>query len=436
MQKKDFDLLRKEDNLSPFDSFTLSNPIIEGSEYEFSSPLFHSNDYFEKNNSCKGDPESESNLLHFSYQNYEYEDMCNLDNQAQNFLQKKRSKDNNVIDIINDDSNEIKNSLDIINNEENNNQDISTKTKINGEILMQKKEDEFQKSYEGNLSSKKKIFQVIHVMHKNNQNGPNDIKNSKNSGSERGKGKDNISIILFKQVNDRFLKRLNANSKQKIYPPNHYIFTHNTNLVDMYVFLDIQHINFLYMTPKDKKAFDQLLLDLKIKKKRKKKETKLNKNSKENKDVINILLNDGYIDQKEIQNIETVNYVFIKYLKDNGCKDKNDDDILHKEDKDKFHQFLIESGKKKTFDYQKKNKENLKNIDNKEKNMTLRELLQEFFYSQEYKDFKKIKKVEEIDKKFKNHKKYSLLDMDEKGNIGFIRMIEEDCGLNDEQKKK
>jgi hypothetical protein len=190
------------------------------------------------------------------------------------------------------------------------------------------------------------------------------------------------------------------------------------------------------MTQKDKKALNQLLIDLKIKKKFKKIETNLTEKSKEYKDVINLLLKDGYLTQKEIQNIETVNYSFIKYLKDNGCKDKNEDDILYKEDRDKFHQLLIQLGIKKTFDLQKKNEENLKNEDNKEKNMTLRELLQEFFYSQEYEDFKKIKKVEEIDKKFKIKKKYSLLDMDEKGKIGFIRMFEEDCGLNDEKKNK
>ena len=88
--------------------------------------------------------------------------------------------------------------------------------------------------------------------------------------------------------------------------------------------------------------------------------------------------------------------------------------------------------------------------------MTLRQLIQEYFkFHKEHENLKKNeeidkksekkkkysyenfkKDVEEIDKKFENQKKYSLLDMDEKGNIGFIRMIEEDCGLNNEQKKK
>ena len=51
-----------------------------------------------------------------------------------------------------------------------------------------------------------------------------------------------------------------------------------------------------------------------------------------------------------------------------------------------------------------------------------------------YENFKE--EVEEIDKKFKNQKNYSLLDMDKNEKIGFIKMIEEDCGLNDEKKNK
>ena len=433
---KDFDLPKEKDDLTPSYDFTPKNTFNEHSESNFSQFHFPYTFNFENKNSFIDGSESESNLLHFS--NQTVEDIFTSDNLANHFLQKKRSKDKHGIDIISDiisdDSNEIKNLINILNNEENNNQEISTKNIE--EILMSKKGNEFQMSYEENLFLKENTFQVRFVMNNINQNRLNDIKNSKNIGSERGKDKDNFTIILFKQVNDRFLKRLNANSNQKIHPPNHYIFTHDTNLVDIYVFLDIQHKNFLFMTQEDKKTLDQLLIDLKIKKKFKKKETYLTEKSKEYKDVINLLLKNHYINQKEIQNIETVNNVFIKYLKDNGCKDKNEDDILYKEDRDKFHQLLIDLKIKKTFDHQKKNKDNFKNIDNKDKNMTLRELLQEFFYSQEYEDFKKIKKVEEIDKKFKIQKKYSLLDMDEKGKIGFIRMFEEDCGLNDEKKNK
>jgi hypothetical protein len=188
------------------------------------------------------------------------------------------------------------------------------------------------------------------------------------------------------------------------------------------------------MTPKDKEALDQLLFDLEIKKQTQKKETQLTEKSKDYKYVIKLLLMDGYINEKEIPNIGTINKLYIKLLKKYGIKDENDD-VLYKEDNDKFSELLIQKKIKKTFDLQIKNQNNLKGRNNIEINMTLRQLIQEYFKSQ--KEYDNLKKdVEKIDKKFENQKKYSLLDMDEKGKIGFIRMIEEDCGLNDEKKNK
>ena len=448
---QEIDLPGKKDSLALWFYFTHTNPFIKDSESESSQsslPLSDSNDSdalnFEKNNSCIGGPESESKFLPFF--NQIPEDIFNSDNRDLHFLQKKRSKD----------SNEIKKSIDTINNEEKNNQDISTKNKR--EILMSIKENEFQKSYEGNLSLKEDEFQVKFVTNMLNQDGPNDVKNSKNSGSERGQDKDNFSIKLFYHLNHWVLEKLNFNSNKKenkIHTPNHYIFTHDTNLVDIYVFLDIQYKNFLCMTPKDKEALDQLLFDLEIKKQNQKKETQLTKKSKDYKYVIKLLSMDKYIiNEKELPNIGTINNLYIKLLKEYGLKDKNEN-VLYKEDNDKFSQLLIQKGIKGTLDLQKKNQKNLKDKDNIEINMTLRQLIQEYFkFHKKHENFKKNveeidkksekkysyenfkKDVEKIDKKFENQKKYSLLDMDEKGNIGFIRMIEEDCGLNNEQKKK
>ena len=210
------------------------------------------------------------------------------------------------------------------------------------------------------------------------------------------------------------------------------------------------------MTPKDKEALDQLLFDLEIKKQTQKKETPLTEKSKDFQYVIKLLSMDGYINEKEIPNIGTINNLYIKVLKKYGIKDKNDD-VLYKEDNDKFSQLLIQKGIKKTFGLQKNNQKNLKGKDNIKINMTLRQLIQEYFKSQkEYDNFEKDveeidknfenqkkysfenfkKDVEEIDKKFENQKKYSLLDIDKNGKIGFIKMIEEDCGLNDEKKNK
>ena len=304
---KDCDLLRKKHDLTLLEHFTPAlNTIIKDSESKFSPLLFHSNVpdilNFESNNSCIKGSESESNLLHFSDQSQE--DTPNPDIRIHNFLQRKRSKDKygfDTFDEINDDSDEIKNSMGAINNEENNNQDISTKN--TGKILLLKTENEFQNRYEGDLRSKNNTFQVKFVTNKINQNGPNGTKNSKNSASERGKDKDNFSIKLFTYLNHWILERLNSNSNsnQKLHPPNYDIFTHNTNLVDIFVFLDIQYKNFLCLTPKDKETLDQLLFYLEIKKQNKKKETKLTEKSKKYKDVIKLLRMDGYINEKKYQ---------------------------------------------------------------------------------------------------------------------------------------
>ena len=233
---KDFDFRGEKNNLALLEFLTLPKPIIEDSKSESPCPLSDSNDSdalnFEEKNSCIGSLESESNLLHSHCQTHE--NRFGFKYRAKNFLQKKRS---NRIDTIKEDSDKIKNSMGEMNNEENNNQCISIKNF--GETFLSEKENEFQKRCEGNLSLKKNTFQV---------SGPNDIKNSKNSGSERVKDKDNFSIKLFTNLNHWILERLNSNSKEKknkIHPPNYDIFTHDTNFVDIYVFLDIKYKNFL-----------------------------------------------------------------------------------------------------------------------------------------------------------------------------------------------
>jgi hypothetical protein len=265
---KNLDLLGKKDGLALNELLTQPEPIIEDSKSESPCPLSASNGSDTLNVEEKSfftvRLDSESNLLHSICQTHE--DIFSFEYPAQNFLQKKQKRSNRI-DTKKEDSDKNKNSMGEMNNEENNNQGIS----INnfGEAFLSKEENELQKRCEGNLSLKNNTFQV---------SGPNDIKNSKNNGSERGKDKDNISINLFTKLNQWILKRLNSNSnekKKKIHTPNYKIFTHDTNLVNIYVFLDIKYKNFLFMTQKDKKALNQLLIDLKIKKKFKKIETNL-----------------------------------------------------------------------------------------------------------------------------------------------------------------
>lgn len=250
---------------------------------------------------------------------------------------------------------------------------------------------------------------------------------------ERKKDKDNFSIKLFKDLNDWFLEYANLNNEKRKIKPNYYIFTHNTNSVDIYVFLDISYENILYMTPKIKEALDQLLVDLKIKKIQKKKETPITEKSKEYKDVIKLLSINDYIKRDEKYSIEEINYFTIKYLKDNGYKNSNED-VLYKKDKDKIIQILIEQNLKKTRDNQQNNKNDLNNKNIEHINKTLRELIKQFYQSQNFEKFKQ--KVKDIDENFKKKKKYKYSLLDKKEYVGFIKMVEEDCNLNNEQKKK
>jgi hypothetical protein len=235
--------------------------------------------------------------------------------------------------------------------------------------------------------------------------------------SERQKQKDNFSIKLFKSLNDWILQTTSLNEEERKIKPNYNVFTHNTNLVDIYIFLDIKYKNLLCMTPEDKEALNELLNELKIKKQRKKKKIPINENSKE-KDDIN-------------QNIKEINSLAVKLLQDKGLNDPKEVD-LYKKDIDDISKPLKQNNLKRSRHNQEKNKNILKDLEIKEVNMTLRELIIQFYKSSEFAIFRK--KVEYIDEAFKKQKKnkYSLLDKDEYN--GFIRMIEEDCNLSKNQK--
>ena len=103
--------------------------------------------------------------------------------------------------------------------------------------------------------------------------------------SQRKIQMDNYSIKLFKAINDWVIFKIqnqipdSLSQKKKINPPDYDVFTHNTNLLDIRFFLDIQYKNILQMTKQDKEKLDQLLILLNIKKPillDKKKETDLN----------------------------------------------------------------------------------------------------------------------------------------------------------------
>ena len=293
---------------------------------------------------------------------------------------------------------------------------------------------------------------TITIKNNNNSstNNETDQISKKNIIYKRAAQKDNFSLKLFKNINNWICKSINKtinnyinktiNSKTnniKVHRPNYDIFTHNSNSIDIYIFLNIKFKYILCMSPKDKDSFNELLIELGIKKPCKKKETTINNNTKEYREALKLLLKYEYIKENEKLEINKLNSLIIKLLIKEGLKDKNEK-LLYKKDKDNIIQLLIKNGEKKSYNFQNKNKKIIaeieKNKEIKELNMTLKELIISFYNSEEFKNFSK--EVQDINNYVKNQKKnkYSLLD-NEENNKGFLKMIEDDCTLSEEKKK-
>ena len=389
---------------SPNSDIFLNESLIQ-------SNLGFSNDYFEINSSGPDD------ILKLPQPSLDMPKPQNF------FLQKKRSNENEEsisenINNISFKSNKSKIKLKSENendqwNENNNNNNI----KENPKKISSTKED----------SKNKKIIVPAQIA----EIKKGDINN------ERSSQKDNFSINLFTKINAWIINDIISKYPNlKIYRPNYYFFTHNTNMTDIYIYLDIQYKNIVCITPEIKEELDLLLIGLKIKKKCKRKETQLTEKSKEYKGVLKLLIIYKYINENDKLDIDKVNKLIIKLLITEGYKDANDDK-LYKKDKDNINHLLIKNNLKKSYDYQNKNRNNINGHEISEINKTLRELIILFYKSgKEFENFsqetEKIIKINE-NIKIQKYNKYSLLDNSECN--GFIKMIEEDCGLNDKQKE-
>ena len=277
------------------------------------------------------------------------------------------------------------------------------------------------------------------------KDNPDNIKNNKkikisdndylNYGKRKNQ-KDNVSLKLFKKFNDWIIKiienQIPEPLKKKINPPDHDIFTHNTNSKDIRVFLDIQIKNILIMTKNDKESLDHLLIIKGIKKQRKYNETTLN--DKEFKDAEILLKMLNKIEEKEKMEKNEIINLIIEVLVEKGYKKAKEEKIFFKKDKDNLNRLLSEYNIKKSFKNQEKNEiqieemEKLKTI--AELKMTLRELLLVFFEGKcnEFEDFKK--DVKEINEYFELLNGFSLLELNKsKTSCGFIQMIERDCDI-------
>ena len=274
--------------------------------------------------------------------------------------------------------------------------------------------------------------------------------NEKNK--DRKLNRDNYSYILFKEIFSFYSQKIQKQissmisnkkekeniKKNKLYPPDYDVFTHNSNLFDIRFFLDIAFKYILQMTKPDKESIDQLLIMKKIKKLQNRKNgTELN--TKEYNDAI-IFLNKFLDDEEfgkehikspdklkdyinrlklELNNSETLDVneeieegnkniiksLLIEFLKIKGIKNNNEDELF-KKDKEHLNQIYVKSEIKMSYDLQLKNKkffeerEKIKKLN--ESDMKLRQIIMLFL--KEFNEFDE--KIKDIEKYIESIKKY------------------------------
>jgi hypothetical protein len=236
--------------------------------------------------------------------------------------------------------------------------------------------------------------------------------------------KDNFSIKLFTFLNNYiFKKNKDLIKKYKIHKPNYKAFTHNSNLVFIKFYLGLSYKNILQLTNETFMKLNELLIELGIKKKLKEKRSALNKDEENNAKII--LQNFNMIKINEnLPSIE-IKEKYIEFLKKKHYK-KEDEDELYKKDKDKMKDILIELKEKKSYHLQK-SLDGIKRFD-----MTLEQIILEIYSNEEqFQELTEI--VKEIDNNYKTYHSFSLLDREENG---FLKMINQDCGLSGEQRTK
>ena len=400
------------------------------------------------------DSEQDMSIGHsIGYFNYNDSNSSNSNSDFDDILYKTNNNENNGDNGINKEDS---------NNEENlKDKDIKNEIEYKSKLLLGRKhlinfEDEDELKNNSLEQSKDNSIDILHIdpekivkaisdnnmkdddnlINLEDQQNLNSTKSETNDKNYRANQKDNFPIKLFKKINDLMKEKIKLASNIKLKNPKYDIFTHNTNLVYIFFYLDLKYKYILSFTPKDKKALDKLLCKLKLKKDYKKKETTLN--DKEIKKAKKLFKFYGYeIDENEKKNYK---YYIIDFLNTIGLK-KSNDNILYKSDKEIIDELLIKNELSKEHNFQKKNEEEINKIENEIElkevrqllNKTLREIIIDFYNSKEFYNFSK--EVQNIDKSYQRSKKYkySLLD---KENNGFIRMVEDDCALQPEKKDK
>lgn len=263
--------------------------------------------------------------------------------------------------------------------------------------------------------------------------------------AERKYGIDNFSQKFLKAVNDWILTKLNNKTKklfgEKFSTPNYKIITHNANRKNLFLYINLKFKNILTFTPKHKQKLDEIR---KMKGDKERKMPKIQFNKKEKENLIKLLKKHN---KKDLSNINALNDNDINSLKDILIEKKYDvGDVLIAADKINLEKLLINEKiikEKKNYKLQEHN-ENLKKKCEQQKELfpelekKYSQLFGEFLLSKDSFNFKNRKDIIQIDenfKKLKNRHYYSLLEVYEDNKCGFKRMIEEDSGINEFQKK-
>ena len=378
--------------------------------------------------------------------------------------------------ILNEDEKEEENkNISVIFNKEPNQY-----LKIKKEILGSEKENEIEQQKEENSN-----LSLLHILEVNKENKrkqkkllgkkvqrPLEMKpKEKNTkepiiklfkterDSQRKIQKDNYSIKLFKAINDWIIAKIQSQipdslSEFEINPPDYKVFTHNTNYNYIRFFLDIRYKYILQMTKIDKVILDQLFNILKIKNLKKNEYELSDEEYILAKELLKVIINNKkkvleetdleYLTKNEINDTDKdkIESEIIKLLINKGYKDQNEEK-LQTNDIVYLDKLFFEFKLKNTRNFQNKNKTIINEIEKKteikELNMTLREIIIQFFSSPDFQLFYE-NEVKNIDISFESRNKYFLSQIYRNNNndgytCGFIIMVENYTKKNEKEIK-
>lgn len=284
----------------------------------------------------------------------------------------------------------------------------------------------------GSISSNTNIQNKSNLNRKRNRTSSDNNK-SKVTQNNHSKSSSNLDRkdYIHRKIKNKIITIMQEKIKTQHIPnfkTSYTIFRNKDGNVDNYFFLHLTYFNILSLNLQLYELLNELFIEFKIKKEIQQKETKFSeKEIDEVRKLLissNILLTNLQLSDRDIL-LDKLRHFFV----DIGYK-KNYEKKLYLKDKITVHNLLIQKGQIKPY-IKQKNLNEIKNIPDFQ--LTLKEIIQNFYNSEDFPKFSE--NTAKNEQNFKMNKKYehSLLVQEEDYN-DYFKMIEKDCKLTDDQK--